>query len=96
MNYKHNKYNKLKVYKPRLSVQILSVQKRGKKFQYRLSADLKDLIKQVAKEKHSSASNLTVLLWIDYLTKAGYIDGEIKKINEDELKEDVKHFLKYA
>ena len=96
MNYKHNKYNKLKVYKPRLSVQILSVQKRDKRFETRMSDDLKKLIMQVAKEKQHSASELTNILWLAYLAKAWYIDGEIKKLNEEELNEDVKHFLKYA
>ena len=70
--------------------------KRDKRFESRMSSDLKNLIMRVAKEKERSASDLTNILWIDYLAKAGYIDGEIEKLNEAELKEDVEYFLKYA
>lgn len=80
----------------RLSVQSLSVQKRDARFELRLPGDLKELIEKVARNKNNSASELTTLLWLDYLSKTGWIEGKVINKTEDELNEDVEHFLKNA
>lgn len=82
--------------KKRLSVQFLSVQKRDDRLEYRLPADLKSIIEKVAAEKGKSAADLHILLWLDYLSKANYIDGKVVNLTAQELRDDVEHFLKYA
>jgi hypothetical protein len=73
------------------------VQKRDTRFEFRLSASLDELINKVVEEKQDySKSDLTILLWLDYLSKTGKLTGKIKMKSVEELKEDVEHFLRYA
>lgn len=97
MNYykRKNKRNILPM-RQRLSVQQLSGQKRDVRMEYRLPSNLKSIIEKVAAEKGKSAADLHILLWLDYLAKANYIEGKVVNPTAQELKEDVEHFLKYA
>lgn len=79
-----------------LSVQSLSVQKRDKRLEIRLPGSLKTLIESIAKNKNESVSELTILLWLDYLSKTGNISGKVVNKNADDLKADVEDFLKRA
>lgn len=97
MNY-HNKNKKQNILslKEVLSVQSLSVQKRDKRLELRLPSSLKSLIENIAENKNESISELTILLWLDYLSKTGRIAGRVINKNANELNEDVQYFLKNA
>lgn len=94
--YNRNKKQNILPLKEELSVQSLSVQKRDKRFETRISGQLKSLIENVAKYKNESVSELTILLWLDYLSKTGTISGKVINKNADQLREDVEDFLKRA
>lgn len=96
-----NYYNRIKkqnilLLQNQLSVQSLSVQKRDKRLEIRLAAQLKSLIENIAKLKNDSVSELTIKLWLHYLSKTGYITGNVINKNADELNADVMDFLKRA
>lgn len=77
-----------------LSVQSLSVQKSDARMEFRLPGNLKELIELVSDNKNKSVSELTILLWLDYLSKAKYISGEVVNTSNIDLKADVEDFLK--
>lgn len=96
-----NYYNKSKnqnilPLRNQLSVQSLYTQKRNARFELRISNQLKTLIESIAKTKNESAGELTILLWLDYLSKTGYINGKVINKNAEKLKEDVEDFLRRA
>lgn len=98
MNY-HNKRNKQNILplKKILSVQDVYGQKRDTRFEFRLPALLDEMIDKVVEEKQDySKSDLTILLWLDYLSKTAKLTGKIKMKSVEELKEDVEHFIKFA
>lgn len=95
MYFRNNKQNILQL-KADLSVQSLSVQKRDKRLEIRLPGSLKSLVENIAETKNKSVSELTILLWLDYLSKTGNISGRVINKNEDDLKADVEDFLKRA
>lgn len=92
--YYKNKNQNILPLQNQLSVQSLSVQKRGKRLELRLPEQLKILIEKIAVQKNESASELTILLWLDYLSKTGYIAGKAINKNAEDLKADVEYFLK--
>jgi len=93
---KRNNQNILSLNKT-LSVQELYGQKRNTRFEFRLPASLDEMIDEVVKEKKDySKSDLTILLWLDYLSRTGKITGKIINKTQQELQEDVEHFLKNA
>ena len=94
--YNRNKKQNILPMQNQLSVQSLSVQKRDKRLEIRLPGALKSLVENIAKTKNKSVSELTILLWLDYLSKTGNISGKVINKNEDELKADVEDFLKRA
>lgn len=79
-----------------LSVQSLSVQKRNKRLEIRLPCQLKILIEDITKRKNKSASELTILLWLDYLSKTGFILGRVVNQSAEEQRQDIEHFLNNA
>ena len=93
MYFRNNKQNILQL-KADLSVQSLSVQRRDKRLEIRLPGSLKSLVENIAETKNKSVSELTILLWLDYLSKTGNISGRVINKNEEELKSDVEDFLK--
>ena len=95
MYFRNNKQNILQL-KADLSVQSLSVQKRDKRLEIRLPGALKSLVENIANTKNKSVSELTIILWLDYLSKAGNISGKVINKNEDDLKAEVEDFLKRA
>ena len=92
---KHKKQNILPIKKP-LSVQILYGQLSDARFEIRLSSTLKSIIERTAKSKNKSSADLTIRLWLDYLSKAGIVPGTLEKPSRQELIEDVEYFLKNA
>lgn len=90
------KNNNLNIFTRDLSVQDLSVQKRDSRMEYRLSAQLKSIIEYLSQRKNLSAGEMTIQLWLDYLSKAKLIKGKVVKADEQQLKDDVEHFLKNA
>lgn len=80
-----------------LSVQDVYGQKRDTRFEFRLPAVLDEMIDTVVEEKQDySKADLTILLWLDYLSRTGKLTGKIKMKSVKELQEDVEHFIKYA
>lgn len=97
MKGKYSKYKKLSGAPAILSVQELYGQKRDSRFEFRLSVALDKMIDEVVKEKQDySKSDLTILLWLDYLSKTGRLSGKIKMKSVLELQEDVEYFIKFA
>lgn len=95
-SYKTNKKQNNSQSLNKLSVQYLSVQVSDDRMGYRSPGELKTLIKTVASRKGKSTAELHILLWLDYLSKANYIEGKIQNKSAQELKEDVEYFLKNA
>ena len=93
--YKHKNQNILPL-QNKMSVQSLSVQKRNKRLEIRLPELFKTLIEKIAITKNKSVSELTILLWLDYLSKTGHIEGKVINKNKDELKADVEDLNKRA
>lgn len=93
---RYNKQNILPLNKP-LSVQDVYGQKREARFEFRLPVLLDEMIDKVVEEKQDySKADLTIILWLDYLSKTGKLTGKIKMKSVEELKEDVEHFIKYV
>ena len=95
----YNKYNKQNILplKKNLSVQDVYGQKRDTRFEFRLPAALDEIIDKVVEEKQDySKADLTILLWLDHLSRTGKLTGKIKMKSVQELQEDVEHFIKYA
>lgn len=96
---RYNKYKKQNILplKKSLSVQDVYGQKRDARFEFRLPGTLNEMIDKVVEEKQDySKSDLTILLWLDYLSKTGKLSGKVKMKTIDELNEDVRDFLKRA
>lgn len=84
----------LNIFTRDLSVQELSGQKRDSRMEYRLPAHLKSIIEYLSERKNLSAGEMTIQLWLDYLSKAKLIKGKVLNPSIDELKTDVEHFMK--
>ncbi len=95
MNYynRHKKQNILPL-KETLSVQVLYGQKSDARFEIRIPAMLKTLIERTAKSKGKSSAELTIRLWLDYLSKTGVISGGLEKPSKQEQIEDIEDFLR--
>lgn len=95
--YKRNKKRNILHIKKDLSVQDVYVHKRDVRFEFRLPSILDEMIDKVVAEKQNySKSDLTILLWIDYLSRTGKLIGKIKMQSIEDLKDDVDHFIKFA
>ena len=94
--YNRNKKQNILPLKENLSVQVLYVQKRDVRFEIRIPAKLKALIERTAKSKGKSSADLTIRLWLDYLSKSGIVPGALQKISNQERLDDVEHFIKYV
>ena len=95
-----NRYNKQKQnifpIKETLSVQILYGQLSDARFETRMPKLLKEIIIRTAKSKNKSYGDLTIRLWLDYLSKAGIVLGTLEKPSKQEQLEEVEDFIKRA
>lgn len=94
----YNRYKKQNILplKETLSVQVLYGQKSDARFEARMPAMLKTLIKRTSKSKGKSSADLTIRLWLDYLSKAGIVPGALERISNQDRIDDVEDFLKRA
>lgn len=92
--YKYNRKRIFPLQQKKLCAQELWTQKRDDLLKLRLPKQLKEMIVQTAKEKKKSYADLTILLWVDYFSKTGRVQGKIKPPSEEEMKADVEYFLK--
>jgi len=91
--YNRNKKQTILPIKETLSVQVLYGQKSDARFEVRMPAKLKFIILQTAKSKDKSYADLTIRLWLDYLSKAGIVPGTLEKPSNQERFDDVEDFL---
>lgn len=93
--YRNKKQNILQ-FDNTMSVQKLYVQKSDARFEIRIPAALKTFIEHTAQSKGTSSADLTIRLWLDYLSKAGIVSGTLEKPLKQEQLEDVEDFIKRA